>query len=167
MFIKCIIRRINVENQDKWYRHLERVQRAINSTHQRAIWSSPFELMFRIKMRMKEDLELLKILDEEHRDEFMLSRQKAREEAREQIFKIQDQNRRAYNKERKVATKYSAGDVVAIARTQWGPGLKKSIRFLGPYKMTSVNGHDRYDVERIGEAEGPGSTTCAADQLRP
>lgn len=43
----------------------------------------------------------------------------------------------------------SSDDVVAIKRTQFGPGLKMHRN----YKVVQPN--DRYDVERLGIHEGP------------
>jgi len=43
-----------------------------------------------------------------------------------------------YNLCRKEPTKYKLGDLVAIKRTQQGPGLKLRSKFIGPYKITSI-----------------------------
>ncbi|KZC14419.1 hypothetical protein WN55_07094, partial [Dufourea novaeangliae] len=80
--------------------------------------------------------------------------------------KIQAENRRTYNKRRKEATKYTVNDVVAIKRTQQGPGLKLANKFLGPYKIIKELRNDRYVVERIGDHEGPLTTSTAADHLK-
>ena len=45
--------------------------------------------------------------------------------------------------------------------------MKLAITFLGPYKITEVVGNDRYEVERIGEGDGPEKTSCSADHLKP
>lgn len=54
-----------------------------------------------------------------------------------------------------------------IKRTQFGSGLKIRKKFLGPYKITQVNGNDRYEVIRVGGGEGPRITSSAADFMKP
>ncbi|GFV71334.1 uncharacterized protein TNCV_3133251 [Trichonephila clavipes] len=57
-------------------------------------------------------------------------------------------------------------DLVAIQRTQFGAGLKLRPKFLGPYKVTKVNSKDRYKVEKVGQHDGPNSTTTSADLMK-
>ncbi|GFS59731.1 transposon Ty3-I Gag-Pol polyprotein [Trichonephila clavipes] len=57
-----------------------------------------------------------------------------RQDAKKQIYKVQDENRRTYNLRRRQAHKYQLHDLVAIKRTQFGPGLKLKQKYLGPYK---------------------------------
>ncbi|EFN70400.1 hypothetical protein EAG_03342, partial [Camponotus floridanus] len=65
-------------------------------------------------------------------------------EAREKIAKVQGENVKNFNKRRKTALKYTDGDLVAIKRTQFGPGLKFRSKFLGPYRVVKVMRNDRY-----------------------
>ena len=79
-----------------------------------------------------------------------------RESARDKIQKIQNENRQTYDKKRKDATKYQEGDLVAIRRSQLGPGLKVAAKFLGPYRVVQVKRNDRYAVEKADKsAVGP------------
>jgi len=55
---------------------------------------------------------------------------------------------------------------VAIQRTQSGPGLKLSAKYLGPYQVKRVLRNDRYIVEKVGEGEGPRRTSTAADHMK-
>ena len=72
--------------------------------------------------------------------------------------------RRAFNKRCKKATIYKTGDLVAIERTQGGPGLKLHSKYLGPYRVVKVL---RNDVgQREGEHEGPRTTSTAADHKK-
>lgn len=82
-------------------------------------------------------------------------------EAKENIAKIQEENKRTYSKRRKTATKYEIDDLVAIKRTQFGTSTKLLPKFLGPYKVTSVKGTDHYEVIKIGEQEGPQKISSA------
>lgn len=51
---------------------------------------------------------------------------------------------------------YEVNDLVAIKRTQQGPGLKLKTKFFGPYKITDRTG-TQYQVEKVAGvgAEGP------------
>ena len=41
------------------------------------------------------------------------------------------------------------------------PGRKLRIKYLGPYKIVKTKPNDTYDVERVGNGEGPMiSSTC-------
>ncbi|GFS87263.1 uncharacterized protein TNCV_213771 [Trichonephila clavipes] len=75
-------------------------------------------------------------------------------------------NRKTYNRRRKKASLYKEGDLVAIQRTQFGAGLKLRPKFLGTYKVTKVNSKDRYEVQKVGQHEGPNSTTTSADLMK-
>ncbi|GFV12976.1 uncharacterized protein TNCV_3175111 [Trichonephila clavipes] len=67
---------------------------------------------------------------------------------------------------KKKASLYKEGDLVAIQRTQFGAGLKLRPKFLGPYKVTKVNSKDRYEVEKVGQHDGPNSTATSADLMK-
>jgi len=94
--------------------------------------------------------------------------------ARENIQKIQEENRRTASKITKPAQLYKEGfvqgssctrkDIVAIKRTQFGTGLKISSKFYGPYKVTKVKRNNRYDVIKVGQGEGPERTSTAAHE---
>jgi len=138
----------------------------LNTTFQRSIGTSPFQLMFGTKMRITEDVQLNELIDEEIKQRFEDSRYKLRSIARDQIKKTQEENRKTYNKKRKASTRYEVGDLVAIKRTQLGPGLKLKIKFLGPYKITEVRANDRYSISKI-DGEGPQETLSSADNMKP
>lgn len=73
---------------------------------------------------------------EEMIEQFQNNRDELREKANENKRKIQEENRRTYNKKRKEARQYKEGDMVAMKRTQHGPGMKFACKFLGPYEIT-------------------------------
>jgi len=100
-------------------------------------------------------------------DNFQNDQSGLREQARECIAKIQHENRLTFRKKRKPATKYKENDLVAIKRTQLGPGLKLANKYLGPYTVTRVLRNDRYLVQKTGEHEGPMKTSTSADHMKP
>lgn len=166
--IEGVFARISEEEPKKWYKRISRVQRALNGTYQRSIDATPFELLFGVKLREPEDEDLRDLIDKEIAERFSADRRELRENAREQIQKIQEENCKSYNKRRKEATKYRVGDLVAIRRSQMGPGLKLAIKFFGPYRVVKVKQNDRYSVEKADDAvEGPQKTSCAADGMKP
>ncbi|GFT96336.1 pro-Pol polyprotein [Trichonephila clavipes] len=127
---------------------------------------TPFQLLTGVKMRTKQDLEILKLLEEEIVETFTENREKIREEAKRNILKMQEENCRNFNKKRKKAYQYEIGDIVAIQRTQFGTGLKLRPKFFGPYEVIKVKPKDRYDVRKIGLHEGPNTTSTAADYMK-
>lgn len=82
-------------------------------------------------------------------------------------MKIQEENKKNFDRKRKESHKYKEGDLVAIERTQFGTGLKLRPKFFGPYKVVKVKPKDRYDVVKIGLHDGPTSTSTAADKMKP
>ena len=118
-------------------------------------------------MRLKEDSNIRELIDEKWIELFEEGRDEEREKAAEKIVKMQEENRKSYNKKRKEATKYKDGDLFAIKRTQFGPGLKFSAKFMGPYRIVKIMRNDRYAVQKVGEHEGPQQTSTSADNMKP
>lgn len=139
----------------------------MNKTYQRSINTKPGQLMFGVPIKTKDDIKLREIIERETIGLFSQQREKQREEARNQIAKVQDENRRNYNKHRKEAHKYKVGDYVAIKRTQFGSGLKLKSKNFGPYEVISKKPNDRYDVKKIGIHDGPHTTKSSAEFMIP
>ena len=164
--IISVLTKLSLEDPMKWYKFIDRVQRALNCTVQRSIDNTPFEVLVGIKMKNKEDILIKEAIEQETINEFNENREKMREESKRQILKIQEENRHRYNLRRRKARKYKEGDLVAIKRTQFGPGLKVSRKFLGPYEIVKVKNNDRYDVIKTGSHEGPMRTTTCSEYLK-
>ncbi|GFV31902.1 uncharacterized protein TNCV_2564051 [Trichonephila clavipes] len=118
------------------------------------------------KMHNKEDILVKDLLLEEMARELLEQRLFLRKDAKKNIKTLQSENRKTYNRRRKKASLYKEGDLVAIQRTQFGAGLKLRPKFLDLYKVTKVNSKDRYEVEKVGQHEGPNSTTTSADLMK-
>ena len=97
---------------------------------------------------------------------FQEDRDELRRHAKENILKVQQENRRNYKKNRKEAPYYQEGDLATIKRTQVGPGLKLAPKYLGPYQVTRALRNDRYLVEKVSEHEGPRQTSTAAEYMK-
>lgn len=152
----------------KWFQHTKYLQRFLNSTITRSTKKSPFELMFGVAMRNPEDLPLASAVEEAIQEQFEEDRLETRLSAKEAIDRIQEENRRTFNRNRKPAKKYAVGDLVAIQRTQFVTGGKLLAPFMGPYRVTAVKRNDRYQVERVkSSGVGPSRTSTSADLMKP
>ncbi|KAG5308161.1 TF26 protein, partial [Pseudoatta argentina] len=161
-----VLTKLSAPHPETWYKFVDRVQQYINSSMSRSTGLSPFELLIGKNMRLKDDLELKQIIE----DETILLLQEKRETLREQakiaIEKVQKENQRVYNRKRKRPNTYSIGDLVAIKRTQITPGSKLYPKYLGPYQIIHVLRGDRYVVSKVGEHEGPRSTTTSSENIK-
>ena len=115
---------------------------------------------------MKEDPKISELLENENAMLFQEKRNELRRQAKEAIGKIQEENKRGYNKKRKAPNIYKINDLVAIKRTQGESGLKFAAKYFGPYKIKKLLRNDRYMVEKIGQTEGPRVTSTAADHMK-
>ncbi|CAK1600431.1 unnamed protein product [Parnassius mnemosyne] len=122
--IISVLTKLCSEDPSFWYKHVNRLQRALNSTYHRTIDTTSFTLTIGTKLRQKEDLEIIQILQSEEVEQYNRNREDLRVKAKHHILKVQEENRRNLNKHRKEGCKYEIGDFVAIKRTQFGVGLK-------------------------------------------
>lgn len=165
--ILSILAKMCVEEPTHWYKHISKVQRAINSTYQRSINTSPFELLTGTKLKLKQDLKMVELLEEENRRQFTEKRDDLRREAKAQILRVQEENKKTFNKGRKRGQIYRRGHLVAIKRTQFGNQLKLKPKFFGPYTVTKELGKDRYEVVKVDNSkEGPKKTTTGVDYMK-
>lgn len=162
-----ILTKLAMPKAEEWFKYVNTAQQFINSTYNRSIATTPFELLVGKAMNLKDDPEFRAVIDKELIDTYIQDRDTIRKNAVKQISKIQQENRTSYNKKRKQANQYKIGNLVAIKRMQRGPGLKMHTQFIGPYKVTKVLRNDRYLVEKLYDHEGPNKTSSAADFMKP
>ncbi|CAK1579255.1 unnamed protein product [Parnassius mnemosyne] len=164
--IISVLTKLCIEDPFLWYKHISQLQRAL-STYHRSIDTTPFILMIGTNLRQKENLEIIQILQSEEVEQYNRNREDLRVKAKQHILKVQEENRRNFNKHRKEGCKYEIGDFVAIKRTQFGVGLKLRPKYLGPYRIIRIKRNDRYDVEKVhAHDEGPGKTSTSVDQTK-
>nr|XP_017029299.1 uncharacterized protein LOC108079465 [Drosophila kikkawai] len=77
------------------------------------------------------------------------------------------ENKKTYNLRRKPVRNYNVGDLVAIKRTQFGGGLKLKPKYLGPYEIVKVKHNNAYDVQKVGNSDGPKNSSTCAEYLKP
>ncbi|GFW90306.1 transposon Ty3-G Gag-Pol polyprotein [Trichonephila clavipes] len=112
-------------------------------------------------------MRIQQLIDEQLQLEFNENRELLRKAAKTQIIKVQNENKKSYNLRRKSPYLYSVKDLVAIKKTQQGPGPKLCNKFIGPYKITQVKPNDTYNVEKCGNFDGPTKTSTCAEYLKP
>ncbi|XP_036347197.1 uncharacterized protein LOC118756545 [Rhagoletis pomonella] len=161
-----MLSKLCTETPTGWYKHIDRVQQFINKTSPRSTKQSPFKILTGLEMRTANMPELQDLLEDAAVDELNEDREVVRKEAKENILKIQEENRRSYNLRRRKETNYNINDLVAVKRTQFGAGLKLKAKFLGPYKIVKKLSHGRYEVEKVGDHEGPGKTSTVAEYMK-
>ncbi|GBN06810.1 hypothetical protein AVEN_119366-1 [Araneus ventricosus] len=161
-----VLSKLSHDDPTKWFKHVPTVQRVISSSTSRSTKYTPFELMMGTKMKNKEDIKVNEVLHEEYINHLMHERDERRNDAKKNILKVQEENRRNYAKKRKKAHQYKVGDFVAIQRTQFGTDLKLRPKFFGLYEVIEVKMKDRYDVKKVGQHEGPNITSTAADHMK-
>ncbi|GFU56089.1 transposon Tf2-9 polyprotein [Trichonephila clavipes] len=161
-----VLTKLSLDDLTKWYKYVDRLQRILKSTICRSTKWAPFELLVGNIIRSKEDILIKDLLLEEMAKELLEQRKFLRNDAKKNIETLQSENRKTYNRRRKKASLYKEGDLVAIQRTQFGAGLKLRPKFLDPYKVTKVNSKDSCEVKKVGQHEGPNSTTTSADLMK-
>ncbi|XP_071035394.1 uncharacterized protein [Parasteatoda tepidariorum] len=164
--IISIISKLSIEDPNKWYTNVKDVQKVINSTFQRSINTTPLQLLFGTAIKTKQDLKITNMLNEEIQAIFVNSRDELRKQAKLQIQKVQEENKRTYNLRRKPSASFKINDLVAIKRTQFRPGLKLKPECIGPYTITKIKPNDTFDVEKCAFFDGPSKTSTCAEYIK-
>ncbi|GFW97335.1 transposon Ty3-I Gag-Pol polyprotein [Trichonephila clavipes] len=94
--------KLSVDDAEKWYSHVPHLQEILNSTFQRSNKMTPFELLFGTKMKSCQDIEIVELLNDEITAQFQDQRDALRQDAKKQIYEVQDENRRTYNLRRRL-----------------------------------------------------------------
>jgi hypothetical protein len=124
--------------------------------------TSPFNVLFGTRARLRDNCEVRELLEKEWISEFQEDRDEIRDHAKKNFAKIQEGNSCGFNSKRKKT--HRENDLVAKKRTQQGPGVKLVNKYLGPYKVKVLH-NNRYVVRKVGDHKGPWETSTAADGL--
>ena len=87
-----ILSKLSIEEPAKWHKHVDKLQRILNSTFNRSVNATPFDLPFGVKMRDETDLKLREVIEQEFRSKFEEERNEIRARTKEQILKVQSKN---------------------------------------------------------------------------
>jgi len=161
-----MLSKLSLESPGCWYKHVSKVQQIIKNTEPRRTKVSPFKLLTGLDMRISGDVLLKSLIQDCLVSELDDERDKLSKEARENIQSIQAENKKAFDAKRKVEKKFQLNDLVAIKRTQYGTGLKLKGKYLGPYKVVKVGNHGSYEVEKVGEGDGPYKKSIVAEYMK-
>ncbi|GFW91338.1 uncharacterized protein TNCV_737521 [Trichonephila clavipes] len=80
--------------------------------------------------------------------------------------KLPNKSKAQFVKKRKQLHIYKKDEPVTITRTPLGTRLKLRPNFYGPYLIKTAKPHDRYEVEKVGQHEGPHLTSTAVDLMK-
>lgn len=58
-----VLTKLSLDNPDRWYRHVAKLQMCLNNTYQRSIGMSPFEALLGIKMKHRDMVQILSLLE--------------------------------------------------------------------------------------------------------
>ncbi|GFU01557.1 transposon Tf2-6 polyprotein [Trichonephila clavipes] len=140
------------DDPTKWFKHVPSLQEVLNSTFQRSINTTLFELLFGTQINNKIFLRIQQLIDEQLKREFN---------------EVQNENKMSYILRRKSPYSYSVKDLVDIKTTQQGPGQKLCNKFISPYKIPQVKPNDTYNVGICGNFDSPTKTSTCAEYLKP
>ena len=65
-----VLTKLLLDNPDRWYRHVARLQMSLNNTYQRSVGMSPFEALFKIKMKHRNNVRIISLLEQEYVQSF-------------------------------------------------------------------------------------------------
>lgn len=165
--IISVLTKLSINDPETWFQHTVKVQQFMNKTYQRAIDTTPSELLFGVPLRTKDDLRIKELISQEVASSFSDLREEQRAKAKSQILKVQQENKKNFNAKREKTHQYKVGDQVAIKRTQFGAGFKLKKKNFGPHEVTQVKGNDRYGIQKIGIHEGPHQSSSLAEYMIP
>ncbi|GFU32716.1 transposon Ty3-I Gag-Pol polyprotein [Trichonephila clavipes] len=87
--IISVLSKLSVDDPEKWYSHVPHLQEILNSTFQRSIKMTPFELLFGTKMKSCQDIEIVELLNDEITAQFQEQRDDAlRQDAKSKSTKF-------------------------------------------------------------------------------
>ncbi|GIY65180.1 reverse transcriptase [Caerostris extrusa] len=96
-----VLTKLSLEDATKWYRYVDKLQRILNSITNRSTKWTPFELLTGVKMKNKEDIKIISLLEEEINEEFQFQRSRIRQEAKANIQKSRLKTRRPMTRREK------------------------------------------------------------------
>ncbi|KAI8441761.1 hypothetical protein MSG28_005453 [Choristoneura fumiferana] len=157
--------------ENKWDEHVAKVQWSLNNTLNKGIGRTPAEVLFGIKMTGIADSRLSLSLQDDVKVQRM-DREPILQQVSEHIGKQQAYQKHQYDKRRTEAKKYKVGDLVRVQRHHSATGQSRKLlpKFQGPYRITKVFDHDRYEVEDTPltkKRSGTFKSVVAVDKLQP
>ncbi|CAK1578755.1 unnamed protein product [Parnassius mnemosyne] len=160
---------LNCEEKE-WDNTIGRVQWGLNNTYQKTTGRTPAEIMFGIGINSEANPKF-NIVCQETREINDLAT--IRKNVKDSIDTQQEKQKLRFNRGRRPAKVYAEGELVKITKiafTNEGKSRKLLPSYIGPYRVISVLGNDRYRVAAIPGLTGTKNkrqTTVAADRMSP
>lgn len=161
--------------ENKWDDHLPDVQWGINNTINKGINKTPAEALYGIRPKGHSEGRIIAAIEDgitEDHNEDGSNLHSIRNEISAFVETSQQQQKQRYDKSRCKPIKYKEGDYVRVERHVPATGGSKKLipKFKGPYKITKVYDHDRYQIEdtpltRTGNKKY--TTVVAVDKIKP
>ncbi|KAL0894096.1 hypothetical protein ABMA27_014141 [Loxostege sticticalis] len=155
------------EDDRDWDVKLGQVQWSLNNTVNQGTGKCPSEIIFGRPTVNTVEAHLHEINTEEASIE---SVDRIREEVRTNIQDRQDKMKTRYDKKRSKVRTYKEGDLVMAQKNTKTPGESHKLvpAFSGPYRVTAVLGHDRYEISSVeGYSKKKYSNVFSVDKLKP
>lgn len=162
----------NGSPESRWEDHVAKVQWSLNNTLNKGIGRTPAEVLFGCRMSGTSDSRLNTVIRDDLQSNLGESRETIRNEVSEYISKNQDYQKTKYDKNRKTPRTYNVGDLVRVYRNQSATGQSRKLlpKYQGPYKITKVFDHDRYEIEDTPITKKGANTykaVVAIDKIQP
>lgn len=155
----------------KWDDHLPDVQWGINNTFNKGINRTPAEALFGIRPKGPSDSRLLSAIDDGVSGSDT-NLDVIRHEISTYVETSQQHQKNRYDRSRCKPIQYKVGDLIRVERQVPATGSSRKLvpKFQGPYKISKVYNHDRYQVEdtpmtRKGKKKY--SAVIAVDKIKP
>ncbi|GFY54368.1 transposon Ty3-I Gag-Pol polyprotein [Trichonephila inaurata madagascariensis] len=82
----AVLSKCSADNPEKWYSYVFHLQEILNSTFQRSIKMTPFDLLFSTKMKSCQDIKITQLLNNEFTVQFQQQRDALHQDAKKQIY---------------------------------------------------------------------------------
>lgn len=151
-----------------WDIKISQVQWSLNNTINQGTGKSPTEIIFGRATVSTAEGQLHEINRSEGIDETSVER--IREKVSENIQNNQDKMKTRFDQKRTKAKVYKKGDLVMVQKSSKVPGESQKLTppFSGPYRVTAVLEHDRYEISSVdGYSKRKYVNVFSADKIKP
>lgn len=161
------------ESSDKWDKVLNEVEFAINNTVNKSTGVAPARLLFGIEQGSNCSDNVREYLNEELQSQSEDTEiANIRDEAANNIRKMQEINKKLYDKNHSKPMKYNVGDKVLITNADLTHGVSKKLlpKFKELYEVEVVLPNDRYvlkDVDGHQVTQIPFHSTVGVSHMKP
>lgn len=156
-------------DDDCWDDYVKILQQGLNSTIHKTTKAVPSEVFFGYRLRTDNDNMMASELDNEDLTDLSDLRKKVDQNIKNSAI----EQKKRFDNSRTKAKIYNVGDLVLIkiqSKNNDGQSTKLMPIYKGPFRVSNVLGHDRYEVTDVRGAERsskPYRGTAAAENMKP